>query len=82
MRAGAPLDRAVTWSSDNSAVASVSTAGVVSALTPGSATITAQSEGKSGTATISVSRAPVASITVTPSSASLVVGWACRSSPR
>jgi len=71
---GAPLDRAVTWSSDNSAVASVSAAGVVSALSPGSATITAQSEGKSGTATISVSPAPVASVTVTPSSASLVVG--------
>lgn len=71
---GAPLDRAVTWSSDNSAVASVSAAGVVTALSPGSATITAQSEGKFGTAAISVSRPPVASIAVAPGSASLVVG--------
>jgi uncharacterized protein YjdB len=71
---GAPLDRAITWSSDNSAVASVSATGVVTALTPGSATITAQSEGKTGTAAISVSRVPVASIAVAPGSASLVVG--------
>jgi trimeric autotransporter adhesin len=71
---GAPLDRGVTWSSDNSAVASVSAAGVVTALTPGSATITAQSEGRSGTAAISVIRSPVASIAVAPGSVSLVVG--------
>ncbi len=46
--------RAVGWSSSAPAVASVSPAGVVSALSGGSAVITATSEGKSGTAAIVV----------------------------
>ena len=43
--------RTATWSSSNTAVATVTGAGVVTALTPGTVTITATSEGKSGTAT-------------------------------
>ena len=51
--AGALLSgRAVTWSSGNTAVATVSNAGVVSAHATGSASITATSEGKTGTATV------------------------------
>lgn len=72
---GAPLDRVVTWSSDNPAVASIiSTSGVVTAVAPGSATITAQSGGKSGTAAVVVSRAAVSSVSIAPANASLVVG--------
>ena len=66
--------RAVTWSSDNNSIASVSTSGVVTALAPGTAQITAASEGKIGSATITVSAIPVASVTVTPVSASVVTG--------
>src|SRR5207248_2333454 len=52
---GTPLSgRTVTWSSSNTAVATVSNGGLVSGVTPGSATITATSEGKSGTSTITV----------------------------
>ncbi len=50
---GAVLDRVVTWSSANSSVATVA-GGVISAVSAGTATITATSEGKSATANIVV----------------------------
>jgi uncharacterized protein YjdB len=46
--------RVVTWTSSNTAVASVSSAGVVTGVKVGTATITATSEGKTGTATVTV----------------------------
>lgn len=46
--------RTVTWSSSAGTVASVSSTGLVTALSVGSATITATSEGKSATAAITV----------------------------
>jgi hypothetical protein len=59
--AGNPLsDRAVTWSSNSAAVATVSSAGTVTGVAPGTATITASAEGKSGTATITVAVLDVA----------------------
>jgi uncharacterized protein YjdB len=51
--------RAVTWSSSNGSVASVGTGGLVRAIAAGSATISAASEGRAGTATITVT-APAA----------------------
>lgn len=75
---GATLtDRAVVWSTNNAAVASVSQAGVVTALAPGTATVTATSEGKSGAAAITVATpppAPVASVAIQPTSLTLTVG--------
>ena len=67
--------RAVTWSSDNAA-ASVDANGLVTAVSVGAATVTATSEGKTGTSVITISAAPVpvASVTVTPSSATIVAG--------
>src|SRR5207253_5029840 len=57
---GTPLSgRTVTWSSSTPAVATVSSRGLVSGVTPGSATITATSEGKSGTSTITVTPVPI-----------------------
>lgn len=47
-------DRPLTWSSGNAAVATVSGSGLVTGIAPGRATITASSEGKSGTASITV----------------------------
>jgi uncharacterized protein YjdB len=69
--------RAVTWTSANGAVASVSAAGAVSALGAGSTTITATSEGVSGSASLTVTTpppAPVATVTVSLGSASLTTG--------
>ena len=64
----------VTWSSSNPSVASVNTGGFVTSSAAGSATITAASEGKSGTAAITVTSVPVASVTVSPASATVVAG--------
>lgn len=61
--------RPVTWSSDKPAVATVSIAGVVTAISAGTAVITATSEGKSATATITVPSSPsTAPATITISS--------------
>ena len=46
--------RSITWTSGNPVVATVNGAGLETSLTTGAATITATSEGKSGTATVTV----------------------------
>jgi uncharacterized protein YjdB len=66
--------RTISWSSDNASVATVSNVGLVTAVSVGTAHITATSETKSGAATLTVTQAPVASVTVTPPSAALVLG--------
>ena len=68
--------RTITWTSGNTSVATVSSSGLVSGLAAGSATITATSEGKSGTAAITVTAVtvPVATVTVSPASASVPAG--------
>src|SRR6266852_7006308 len=65
--------RAVLWSSSQSSVASVDANGLMTALATGSATITATSEGQSGSASITVTNVPVASVSVSPPSASVQV---------
>lgn len=67
---GAP----VTWSSNNSAVAAVGTTGLVIAILPGTATITATSGSVSGTASVTVSLVPVRKVSVTPDALSMIVG--------
>ncbi|HJP85487.1 MAG TPA: Ig-like domain-containing protein, partial [Gemmatimonadaceae bacterium] len=66
--------RNITWSSDNTSIASVDANGLVTAHAAGSATVSASSEGKTGSAVLTVDAAPVASVTVTPESATLVLG--------
>ena len=69
--------RVVTWQSGSPSVATVASNGDVSALSPGSAIITATSEGKTASATLSVSApasVPVASVSVSPSSSNLQIG--------
>jgi uncharacterized protein YjdB len=66
--------RTVSFSSSNPAVASVSASGLVVGVSLGRATITATAvqDGVSGTATIDVIQAPVASITISPPGAQTV----------
>jgi len=72
---GAPAtNRAVSWSSSNTGIATVNSLGLVSGVAVGSVTITATSEGKSGSATVSVQPKPVATVTVTPATVSLTAG--------
>jgi alpha-tubulin suppressor-like RCC1 family protein len=54
--------RLVTWTSSNTAAATVSAAGLVTAQAAGSATITATSEGVSGTAAITVTAIPTGTL--------------------
>src|SRR2546430_13953441 len=68
------LGRTVTWASGNTSVATVSGTGIVTAATPGSATITATSEGQSASATMAVTTVPVASVSVSPATASVQAG--------
>jgi uncharacterized protein YjdB len=64
----------VTWSSSSPLVALVSSTGLVSALLPGTSTITATSGTKSGTSAVTVTLVPVASVTVSPPTLSLTLG--------
>jgi len=57
--------RPVTFASSNATVASVTDAGVITALAVGNTTITATSEGKSAAASLTVIQPPVAAVTVT-----------------
>jgi trimeric autotransporter adhesin len=66
--------RTIAWSSSNVAVAIVSATGAVTALTPGTVTITASSEGRSATATLVVLARLASAVTVTPGVASLIAG--------
>src|SRR5690349_16867783 len=66
--------RTVTYTSSNASVASVSATGLVTAVAAGNAVISAASEGVSDSATLTVTPALVASVTVTLNSSSLTVG--------
>lgn len=66
--------RIVGWSSSDNAIATVSSGGVVTGVSPGNVTITASSEGQSGTATVTVGAVPVATVTISPPQANITVG--------
>jgi acetyl esterase/lipase len=68
--------RAVSWSSNATGVATVSPSGLVTGQSGGQATITATSEGRSGTAQITVTAAggTPATVEVTPGSAMVAAG--------
>lgn len=62
---GAALSgRAISWSSTAVNVATVDGAGVVTAVAPGSATISATSEGRTGQAVVTVNPPPVTSVII------------------
>jgi uncharacterized protein YjdB len=66
--------RLITWGSSDNTVATVSSAGVVTAVKLGTATITATSEGQFATAAITVIPVPVAAVIVAPQTPSVVAG--------
>lgn len=71
-------EKALTWTSDDTSVATVSTAGLVTAKKAGSATITAKTKnGVSGTCKVTVTDTAVAvtGVTVSPATASVEVGF-------
>ena len=68
------VGRVITWTTSNSSVATVAANGTVTGVGDGSVVITAESAGKSSQITLTVSAVPVATVEVSPSSASLSVG--------
>ena len=66
--------RQVTWSTGNTAIATVSSGGVVTGVAVGSTTVIGTSEGKTGSAPITVVPPPVATVTVSLNPTSVVVG--------
>lgn len=64
---------AVTWASSGPDIASVNGGGMVTALAPGNATITAQLGSVSGDCAVDVDGSPLTSIQVTPQTASIPV---------
>jgi uncharacterized protein YjdB len=75
---GVPLsDRVVTWASSVPSISTVSPSGLVTGMATGATTITATSEGQSGAAVVTVetaTNAPVAYVTMSPTTASVAVG--------
>jgi uncharacterized protein YjdB len=65
--------RQVAWESSDTTVARVDGAGQVRGVTPGTVTVTATSEGVSGTARVVVSPKPVQTVEVSPATATLEV---------
>jgi uncharacterized protein YjdB len=70
---GTLTGRMVTWGTSNPSIITVNQSGLVSAAGLGTANVTATSEGKIGSATVTVVDS-VATVQVSPSSANLAVG--------
>ncbi len=66
--------RTVTWTTSAASVATVSGTGLVTAIAPGPATITATSEGIAGSAAITVIPVAVASIAITAPKVAFLIG--------
>ena len=75
---GRELKRQVAWTTSDARIAEVATNGQVLARAPGTVTIRATVDGKSGQAAISVVSTPVATVEVTPPIASLEIGDSVR----
>ncbi len=72
---GATLSgRTVSWSTSDASTATVSSGGLVTGVSEGTATITATAEGVSGTAQVVVGPAAVASVDITPAGGTLRFG--------
>ena len=67
-------DRELRWSSSDSTVATVTVAGLVSALRPGVVRIAVSADGRSAMATVTVVARAVASVQLSPTAPSLLVG--------
>ena len=66
--------RAVSWSTSNASIATTNSVGRVNAIRTGTATVTATVEGKSGTAAITVSNIPVATVLVSAAAGNVFNG--------
>lgn len=68
------LSSSVSWTSSDTAVASVSSTGLVTALAPGTSSISVQIGGVSSQVSLTVTSATVASVNISPNPQTLAVG--------
>jgi uncharacterized protein YjdB len=74
---GAPLtNRIIAWSSSNASVATVTSQGVVTAVAPGSAIISASVDGKSASAAVIVTARPASAVILSPGQITIFSGQA------
>lgn len=66
--------RPITYASENPSIATVSASGLITAVALGATKINATSEGKTGSADITVTAVPVASVELSPSSSDITIG--------
>jgi len=66
--------RVIAWSTNRSTVATVTSDGLVTAVATGTATISATSEGKTGSATVNVTPRPVSAVIVSPNQVTIYAG--------
>lgn len=71
---GAPITATVTWSSNPASVATVNSSGQVTAVSQGSATITAKAGSAEASVTVTVNPAPVATVALGNTAPELEVG--------
>jgi hypothetical protein len=72
---GAPIDgKTPMWTSANAGIATVTSEGVVTARGPGSASVSASVDGKSGSASVTVAEPSVFSVAIAPLAAPVVAG--------
>src|SRR5437879_6016939 len=71
---GGALGDLITWSTSNSAVATVNSSGLVTGTGVGTTTINAAGDGAAAISTITVTNVPVATVTVAPALDTLQVG--------
>lgn len=67
-----------TWASGDTGVALLDQSGMVTGRAEGTVVVSAASQGKTATASVRVSRAPVASVTVSPATGSISMGATLR----
>ncbi len=68
------LGLSIAWTSSDETIAIVSANGVVAGIAAGSVTITATVDGRAGTAAITIAPQPVASVVITPSADTMLLG--------
>src|SRR5262249_25009536 len=66
--------KTATWSTSSAAIATVSTAGLVTGVAPGSASITATIDGKAGSQPVTIVPPPVASVSVSLAATTVQAG--------
>jgi len=71
-----PTGRTITWTTSDPAIATVGSTGIVTTTGAGVVTVSASTDGVTGSATLTVSDIPVSSVTVSPAVVSLTTGSA------